>query len=97
MVQFNRAIKHLPKTEKKMFLYAFNLQAIYCVNFILASCPGKMCDGVQNLGRAKVSENIGATPVILVAPVDTSLMASASCPDVDLNISNLLFLNKLKQ
>ena len=51
----------------------------------------------QNLDRVKVYENIGGTPVILVVPVDTSMMSSASFPAIDLNISNLLFLNKLKQ
>ena len=51
----------------------------------------------HNLDRVKVSENIGATPVVLVIPVDTSMMSSASFPAINLNISNLLFLNKLKQ
>ena len=38
-----------------------------------------LCDGGQNLpppgrDRGKVSENLGATAVALVAPVDTSLL-----------------------
>ena len=51
---------------------------------------------LQNLDRVKVFENLGATPVVLVVPVDTSMMSSASFPAIDLNISNLSFHNKLK-